>query len=113
MLDHKPLPQHEPKTKPVDNTKLIFICISLGLFSGLIITTMAINNNDNFYTNETCQELINNSSIISYQTGLFDIINYTSSTGAIKIIYNNSIVDTNVCEYCDYIQQINQGVING
>lgn len=118
--DCKPLPHEVPETQQKDNktnynTMGLVILFTVGIVVGIVIILIAITNNtsDKFYTNETCQELINNSTMLAYNTGLFDIINYTSSTGAIKIIYNNTVVDSNVCEYCDYLVSLNEEVSNG
>ena len=56
---------------------------------------------ERYYTGEKCEDLINNATY----TGALEMINYTQETGGIKIFYNGSLIDSDVCEYCTYLQQ--------
>lgn len=85
--------------------------ITIVLICGIIIGACLVNIYykegvlPGYYTNETCKEMVVNASYI----GAYQIINYTQTTGNIMLSSNGSIIRSNVCEYCEYLQ----GVVNG
>ena len=112
MSNYKPLP-HEltptPDPNKRRNRKLIFFTMLAGILIGLVImvllaeldlTSDYILNKDNI-----CQELVSNATL----AGALEMINYTQTTGGIKIYYNGSMVDSDVCEYCNYLNTMETG----
>ena len=59
--------------------------------------------NFQFNNNEDCTEKIKQASYLT----AYQMINYTQSTGNIKLLYNGSLADSNVCDYCNYINELN------
>lgn len=108
MIDCKSLPQEHKPVIVKNNNAHIAIVLICGIIIGACLVNIYFKEGviPGYYTNETCSEMVTNASII----GAYQMINYTQSTGGIKIFYNDTIVDSNVCEYCDYLMRVNEEV---
>jgi hypothetical protein len=104
MKEYKPLPRQELQEQPQRNKNHIVVGIMIGIFVGIVIFAIALENNisDRYYTKEICEELIINESIVASQIIAFEIINYTQSTG--NILYfseNGTINEINIIDQCN------------
>lgn len=116
MNPYKPLPQEKIESQKQDNKSIITYSVVIGIFIGMISLMFIINIDESgrFLTNETCQELINNSSILAYESGALYIINYTQSTGNILYRTNDGYLNqTSINEQCNYIYNSNEEVSDG
>ena len=98
----------ENDSEGYDFNTLVIAFIAGGLLVGLIFY-FAINGGytNHFLSNESCQDIILNNSILAYQSGIIETANYTTRTGNFTFISNNTIQRMNTLEYCSIIQNLN------
>lgn len=88
----KDIPNKKPGKSPSVFVKMLFFF--LGFLFGLIFIATFIFFSGFFTTIDYCNEKIDEASVISYNKGAFDIINYTASTGNLLYIENNELKET-------------------
>ena len=105
------LPQSTPSLPVEKHGWLSFVLVALLFF---IFGAMAFGvvilygGTDAFITDGQCLEIVQNNTILSYQQGIIDVANWTTYTGNFTYIYNNSIENRGVQDYCvDMIQNLN------
>lgn len=104
MKNYKPLPQ-EQKPTPENKNHLIIIALICGIIIGACLLNISFKEGfiTGYYTDEVCEDMVVNASII----GAYQMINHTQTTGEIYLFNNTAIIESDVCEYCGYLQQLN------